>query len=143
MHSPPHAEAVNSDKPTRASGTWLFEGIKNGVAGSIMAVQQSETMPDDVRQCFRDAVRLFYCWRLGEPIPTVRFRTMVVSLSGVCDLVLAYRNEPLPLDVHHELLALIEGPHMSLKAELMIDPSFETGARCLDKLIENRRAGER
>ena len=108
-----------------------------------MAVQQSETMPDDVRQSFRDAVRLFYRWRLGEPIPTVRFRTMVVSLSGVCDLVLAYRNEPLPLDVHHELLALIEGPHMSLKAELMIDPSFETGSRCLDKLIENRRAGER
>ena len=89
VHSPPQAEAVNSDKPMQAGKTWLFESIKNGDAESIMAVQQSETMPDDVRQCFRDAVRLFYRWRLGEPIPTVRFRTMVISLSRVCDLVLA------------------------------------------------------
>jgi hypothetical protein len=55
----------------------------------------------------------------------------------------AYRNEPLPLDLHHELLALLDGPHMSLKEELMIDPSFETGVRCLDKLIEERRAEEK
>ena len=33
----------------------------------------------------------------------------------------------------------IEAPHMSLKAEIMIDPSFESGARCLDKLIVHRR----
>jgi hypothetical protein len=72
-----------------------------------MAVQQSETMPDDVSQSFRAAVPLFYRWRLGEPIPTVRFRTMVVSLSGVCDLVLAYRNEPLPLGRHSNLAAPI------------------------------------
>jgi hypothetical protein len=32
---------------------------------------------------------------------------------------------------------------MSLKAELMIDPSFEPGARCLDKLIEDGRCSER
>ncbi len=107
-----------------------------------MAAQQRETIPDDVRQSFRDAVRLFYRWRPGERIPTIRFRTMIVSLSGVCDLVLAYRNEPLPLDVHHELLALIDRPHLNLKADLMTDPSFETGARCLDKLIEERRRGE-
>src|SRR5271157_5733815 len=93
-----------------------------------MAPSQPETMLDDVRHSFRDAVRLFYRWRPGKPIPTVRFRTMVVSLSGVCDLVLAYRNDPLPLDVHHELLALIDGPYPSLKAELLNDPSFETGA---------------
>ncbi len=94
------------------------------------------------RQSFREAVRVFYRWRPGESVPSLKFRTMIVSLSGVCDLVLAYRNEPLPLDVHHELLALVDAPNMSLKAELMIDPSFETGARCLYKLIEQRRAGE-
>jgi len=31
---------------------------------------------------------------------------------------------------------------MNLKADLMTGPSLETGARCLDKLIEERRAGE-
>ncbi len=108
-----------------------------------MAAKQPETIPDDLRQSFREAVRLFYRWRPGESMPTLKFRTMIVSLSGVCDLVLAYRNEPLPLDVHHELLALIETPNMSLKAELMMDPSFETGARSLYKLIEQRRASDR
>ena len=64
---------------------------------------------------------------------------MDVSLVGVCDLVLAYRDEPLPLNIHHELLALTGHPHASFKAELMIDPSYATGARCLEKLIKDRQ----
>ena len=106
-----------------------------------MAEQPSETMPDDVRQSFCDAVRLFDRWRFDTPAPTLPFRGLTtVSLSGICDLVLAYRNEPLPLDVHHELWGLIDGLHMSLKAELAIDPSYTTGARCLDTLVQDRRA---
>ena len=76
-----------------------------------MADQSSETMPHDVRQAFVDAVRLFDRWKFDTPAPTLPFRTLNISLSGVCDLVLAYKNEPLPLDVHHELLGLIDhGP---------------------------------
>ena len=41
--------------------------------------------------------------------------------------------------MHDELWALIDNPNMSLKAELTIDPSYATGARCLDKLIKDRR----
>jgi hypothetical protein len=104
-----------------------------------MIPQQPKAMPDDLRQSFRDAVRLFYRWRPGERMPTVKFRTMVVSLSGVCDLVLAHRNEPLPLDVHHELLALIDVAH--LKSDLLNDPSLEMGARCVDRLIQERIVG--
>ena len=33
------------------------------------------------------------------PAPTLPIRSLNVSLSGVCDLVLAYKNEPLPLNV--------------------------------------------
>jgi hypothetical protein len=106
-----------------------------------MVEQPSETMPDDVRQAFCDAVRIFDRWRFDAPAPTLPFRTWgVISLSGVCDLVLAYKNEPLPLDVHHELLALLDNLHMGLKAELTIDPSYAIGARCLDALIQDRRA---
>jgi hypothetical protein len=52
-------------------------------------------------------------------MPTLKFRTMIVSLSGVCDLILAHPNEALPLDVHHELLALIDCPLTSLKTDLL------------------------
>jgi hypothetical protein len=106
-----------------------------------MADQPSETMPDDVRQSFCDAVRLFDRWRFDTPAPALPFRGLAtVSLSGVCDLVLAYRNEPLPLDVHNELLGLLDNLHMGLKAELTIDPSYAIGARCLDTLIQDRQA---
>jgi hypothetical protein len=105
-----------------------------------MVEQPSEAMPEDVRQAFCDAVRLFDHWRFDEPAPALSFRILSVSLSGVCDLVLAYKNEPLPVGVYDELWRLIDGPHISLKAELAIDPSYATGARCLDKLIKDRRA---
>jgi hypothetical protein len=42
--------------------------------------------------------------------------------------------------VHHELLALLDNLHVGLKAELTIDPSYAIGARCLDTLIQDRRA---
>jgi hypothetical protein len=110
-------------------------------AARLIQKPPSETMPEDVRQAFCDAVRIFDRWRFDSPAPTLPFRTWgVISLSGVCDLVLAYKNEPLPLDVHHELLGLLDNLHMGLKAELTIDPSYAIGARCLDTLIQDRRA---
>ena len=67
-------------------------------------------------------------------------RTIAISLSGVCDLVLAYKNERLPVSVHDELWRLIDDLHMSLKAELAIDPSYPIGAHCLETLIQDRRS---
>jgi hypothetical protein len=106
-----------------------------------MVEQLSETMPEDVRQAFSDAVRLYSRWRSEPPNlppPTLVFRALKVSLSGICDLVAAYKNESLPLAVHDELWMLIE--EMKSKAELAIDPSYTTGARVLDALIQERRA---
>jgi hypothetical protein len=100
----------------------------NQVWSFVMVEQLSETMPEDVRQAFSDAVRLYGHWRSEPPklsSPTLAFRTLNVSLSGLCDLVAAYKNEPLPLAVHDELWTLIE--EMKLKAELAIDPSYATG----------------
>jgi hypothetical protein len=82
-----------------------------------MADEPSETMPEDVRQAFIDAVHLFKSWQFDTPAPTLRFRTIAISLSGVCDLVLAYKNERLPVGVHDAI-----------------------GARCLDTLIQDRRS---
>jgi hypothetical protein len=95
-------------------------------------------MPEDVRQAFADVVRLFNRWRFDTPPPTLPFRTFAISLSGVCDLVLAHKSEPLPTDVHDELWGLMA--NIGLKAELAIDPSYVTGARCLDTLIQDRRS---
>jgi hypothetical protein len=106
-----------------------------------MVEQLSAALPDDVRQAFADAVRLYSHWRFEPPNlspPTLSFRTLKVSQSGICDIVAAYKNETLPRAVHDELWTLIE--QMKLKAELAIDPSYATGARVLDALIQRRRA---
>jgi hypothetical protein len=108
---------------------------------SVVVVEQlTETMPEDVREAFADAVQLFNRWRdvpNNVPAPTIGFRRLKISLSGICDLVAAYKNEPLPLPVHDELWRLIDD--VKFKAELAIDPSYATGARCLDALIQVRR----
>jgi hypothetical protein len=107
-----------------------------------MVEELTQTMPEDLRQAFANAVRLYHQWRFEPddvPAPTVDFRTLTVSLSGICDLVAAYKSEPLPLAVHDELWMLIDDSHMKLKAELAIDPSSATGARCLETLVHDRR----
>ena len=40
----------------------------------------------------------YHQWRFKPddvPAPTIDFRTLTVSLSGICDLIAAYKNEPL------------------------------------------------
>ena len=106
-----------------------------------MVEQLTETMPEDVREAFADAVRLFNHWRAepdDAPAPAIGFRSLKVSLSGICDLVASYKNEPLPVGIHDELWRLLED--MKLKAELAMDPSYATGARGLNALIQGRRA---
>ena len=49
-----------------------------------------------------------------------------ISLSGICDLVAAYKNEPLPLAVHDELWTLIK--EMKLKAEWAAPRFDRTGS---------------
>src|SRR5262245_27085493 len=88
-----------------------------------MVEQSIETMPEDVRQSFANAIRLYSRWRFASPgvsAPTLGFRTIKVSLSGVCDLVPAYKNELLPVAIHDELWTLIED--MKLKDRACYGP---------------------
>jgi hypothetical protein len=110
-----------------------------------MVDHSSESLPEDVREAFHEAIRLYNEWRVaGGPPPPISFRKLPqVSLTGVCDLVLGYRNEPLPLKVHDELWLLFGKSQLDLKAELATDPSYATGARCLGKLIQEHRVTTR
>ncbi len=97
-------------------------------------------MPDDVREAFSEAIRLCADWKFGDSEPLVSFRKLPqISISGVCELVLGYRSEPLPADLRNVLRHLIDGRHMNLKVELNEDPSYITGAQCLLKMIDDYR----
>jgi hypothetical protein len=100
-----------------------------------MMGQSSEPMPDDVRQAFRDAINLYADWKFGRPRRPVSFRRLQkISLGGVCDLVLSYRNEPLPADVQYELLNLIDEIRINPKLRL----TYAAGAQYLLRLIDNQ-----
>jgi hypothetical protein len=101
-----------------------------------MTEQSSELMPDDVQQAFLDAIHLYADWKYGRPQHPVSFRRLQkISLSGVCDLVLSYRNEPLPADVHHELLNLVDDIRINPKAGL----TYAAGAQYLLRLIDDQK----
>jgi hypothetical protein len=101
-----------------------------------MMEQSSEPMPDDVRQASRDAINLYADWKFGRPRRPVSFRRLQkMSLSGVRDLVLSYRNEPLPADVQDELLNLIDEIRINPKLRL----TYAVWPQYLLRLIDNKR----
>ena len=103
-----------------------------------LAEQLSEPIPNDVRQAFLEAIRLYKDWRFGGSEPLVSFRKLrQISISGVCELVLSYRNEPLPENIHNVLRNVIG---VARANPLDKDPSYAAGAQCLLKMIDvNRR----
>ena len=111
-----------------------------GVNQLQMVGQLSEPMPNDVQEAFLEAIRLFNDWKFGGSEPLVGFRKLrQISISGVCELVLGYRNEPLPANLHDVLRNLIDETSTNLKAELDEDPSYASGAQCLLKMIDGYR----
>ena len=102
--------------------------------------QLSDPIPDDLRQAFLEAIRLYSDWKFGGAEPLLNFRKLrQISLSGVCELVLSYRNEPLPANLRNALRDLIGETHPNLEVELADDQSYATGAHCLLKLINDCR----
>ena len=105
-----------------------------------MTEQLSDPIPNDVRQAFLEVIRLFKNWTFGGSEPLVSFRKLRrISISGVCELVLSYRNEPLPENLDSLLRNLIDGTRTHLKVGLDEDPSYATAAQCLLKMIDVSR----
>jgi hypothetical protein len=122
----------------------VVSGSDIGTETPQMIEQSREPVPEDVREAFRDAICRCIDWKFGSPERSVSFRKLQrISLGGICDLVLGYRNEPLPLDIRDELSKLIYETHAILEVELASDPSYAGGARILLKLINDQRARDR
>ena len=99
-------------------------------------VEQTEPIPDDVRQAFRDAIRVYADWKFGGAERPISFRRLQkISISGVCELLLSYRTEPLPANVQDQLLNLINEISINPKVRL----TFAAAAQYLLKLISDQR----
>jgi hypothetical protein len=103
--------------------------------------RSSDPIPRQLSKAFHDAVSLFPIWSvaLAEREVTIKGRpyTMSYTMSQVCRLVAGF-SDPLPHGVFDELLSHMHA--IGDKFELSRKPSYATAARCLLKLIENRKA---
>jgi hypothetical protein len=102
--------------------------------------EPSRPIPTELAEAFRDAVGLFRDWSPGLPKAIeVSVKGKSYSMSEVCHLVDHFSGQ-LPQDVFDALLSYMHAPHTDLRRELVSDRSYATGARCLVKLIGDRKA---
>jgi hypothetical protein len=59
-------------------------------------------------------------------------------MSGVCGLVASFQDK-LPEDVVSLLLSYMHAQHGTLREKLERDPTYVTGAYCLDVLIREKK----
>jgi hypothetical protein len=102
--------------------------------------EQSEPIPDDVRQAFHNAVHVYADWKFGGAERPINFRKLQkISVSGVCELMLSYRNEPISADVNSDLFNLIDEIRKNPTAGL----TYAAAAQCLLRLVDDQKKQKR
>jgi hypothetical protein len=102
-------------------------------------MERTERIPDDLRRAFCDAIHVYADWKLGGSERPISFRRIQkISISGVCELLLSYRTEPLPDNIQNQLLSVVDVISISSNVRL----TFATAAQYLLKLIFDQRKQE-
>ena len=102
--------------------------------------EQSEPIPDDVRQAFHNAVQVYADWKFGGAERPINFRRLQkISVSGVCELILSYRNEPISADVNSDLLNLID----EICKNPTVGLTYAAAAQCLLRLVDDQKKQKR
>jgi hypothetical protein len=86
---------------------------------------------------FCEALSKFSDW-WGEPEPEVSFECKSYSISTICGFAMEF-GDPLPESVYVELLSQMDAHYQNLKEDLSKDRSYKMGARCLLRLIDDRK----
>jgi hypothetical protein len=107
-----------------------------------MAKRSPDPIPNYLREAFGEAVQLFSDWSPAVPEREVSINGRPFTMSGVCGLVDGY-GDPIPDSVVAELTTHLRFSHAALKKQLERDSSYSTGAKCLRRLISDRKADHR
>lgn len=97
------------------------------------AISKGRSIPEELKQAFREAVWLCSDWSGDMPEPEVAFPLGPEKASATARWTAAFK-EMLPNDVYAKLLSIV-GP--AAKDRLIKDPSYETGGRVLIDLIRD------
>jgi hypothetical protein len=104
-----------------------------------MAKRPPGPIPTYLREAFADALELFPDWSAALPEREVSIKGKPFTMSAVCSLVDGY-NDRLPDSVVAVLTSHVQVAFADLTEQLTGDPSYTIGAKCLRRLIANRKA---
>jgi hypothetical protein len=107
-----------------------------------MAKRSPDPIPNYLREAFSEAVELFSNWSPAAPEREVSIHERRFTISEVCGLVDGYAD-PIPDSVVVGLTSNMQTPHTALRERLARVPTYSTGAKCLRRLISDRRADYR
>lgn len=95
---------------------------------------------DDLRLAFCQAVRDFQVsWSPAPHGPEPSLGQEGHSIEALCWLVSGF-NDPLPEETCNELRGYVDASRPDLKEKLSGNPSYATGGRCLQSLMEDQKA---
>jgi hypothetical protein len=103
------------------------------------AISERRSIPEELKQAFREAVWLCSDWSGDTPEPEVAFPLGPEKISATARWAAAFK-EMLPNDVYSKLLNMI-GP--ASKDRLIKVPSYETGGRVLIDWIHDTHGRSR
>jgi hypothetical protein len=96
--------------------------------------------PRDLADAFANALLAYGDWSPGQPEREISIGQTKFSMTAVCGLFDQFADE-LPRHVFDKLRSYLDLiSHSDLIVELAVNCSYATGARCLRRLIELRKA---
>jgi hypothetical protein len=118
-----------------ASHLWRVVSGQSGPSG-----QSAAPTPRDLADAFANALLAYGDWSPGQPEPEISIGRSKFSMTAVCGLFDQIADE-LPQHLFDKLrLYMDHVTHGDLIVELAVNCSYATGARCLRRLIELRKA---
>jgi hypothetical protein len=95
----------------------------------------------NIRDAFDEAVSAFIAWDQHGTEPTVIFNNVPIPISTIAGLAEVIKD-PMPASVFWRMVSYANrfvDEHRAEAAQLSRDGSFETGARCLRKWVQDRK----
>src|SRR3974377_705680 len=95
----------------------------------------------NIRDAFDEAVSAFIAWDRRGTEPTVIFNNVPIPISTIAGLAEGIKD-PMPANVFWRVVSYgnrFVDEHRAEAAELSRDGSFETGARCLRKWVQDSK----
>ena len=105
-----------------------------------MADSKGSVLPN-IREAFDEAVSAYIAWDRHGTEPTVIYNNVPIPISTIAGLAEVIKD-PMPASVFWRMVSYANrfvDEHRAEAAELSRDGSFETGARCLRKWVQDSK----